>query len=189
MTLRAAKTVFAALVTLPLVIVPALAAGGGGGGGGGGGAPAPTPTTQNCKNGEIWDKKKKKCVKAQSGLFDDDTLYEAARELAYAERYDEAIDILMLAADKNDPRILNYLGFSNRNAGRIEVGLGYYREALKRDPDYVLARSYMGQALVLIGDRVGAAVQLAEIEKRAGKDNWSYEALAAAIDKGIIYRH
>jgi tetratricopeptide (TPR) repeat protein len=146
--------------------------------------PPPTPTSQSCKSGEIWDKQKKKCVRAQSGLFDDDTLYEAGRELAYAGRYDEAIAILMLAKDRSDPRILNYLGFSHRSAGRIQTGLGFYRKAIRRDPDYVLARSYMGQALILIGDRPGAVAELAEIGKRAGKRNWPYRALAAALSGG-----
>lgn len=184
MTSQLIRTAASALIAFPLMITPVLAAGGGGGG-----TPMPTPTTEKCKKGEVWNAKKKKCVKAQAGLTDDDELYEAARELAYAERYDEAIHMLELAANRDDPRILNYLGFSHRNAGRIEVGLGYYREAISRDPDYVLARSYMGQALVQIGDRVGAAVQLAEIEKRAGRDNWPYESLASSLATGAVYRH
>ncbi len=173
-----------ALIAVPLVAAPVLAAGGGGDG-----APPPTQTTKKCKKGKVWNKKKRKCIKAKAGVTSDDALYEAARELAYAKRYDEAITMLQLAADQNDPRILNYYGFSHRNAGRMEVGLGYYQEAIKRDPDYVLARSYMGQALLQNGDRVGAAVQLAEIEKRAGKENWPYESLASALTTGAVYHH
>ena len=184
MTHRIVLAAATALIAVPLMAAPVFAAGGGGGG-----APAPTPTTKKCKKGEVWNKKKKKCIKVKAGVTSDDALYEAARELAYAERYDEAIEMLELAADRNDPRILNYLGFSHRNAGRMEVGLGYYQEAIKRDPDYVLARSYMGQALIQNGDRVGAAVQLAEIEQRAGKDNWPYESLASALATGAVYRH
>ena len=60
--------------------------------------------------------------------------------------YDEAIKVLALAADKTDPRILNYLGYSHRKAGRVLVGLGYYQEALRNDPDYTLVREYMGEA-------------------------------------------
>lgn len=179
------KTAATALIAFPLITAPVYAAGGGGGGDG----PTPTPTSKKCKKGEVWNKKKKKCIKAKAGVTTDDALYEAARELAYVERYDEAIHMLELAANRNDPRILNYLGFSHRNAGRMEVGLGYYQEAIKRDPNYVLARSYMGQALLQNGDRVGAAVQLVEIEKRAGKDNWPYKSLASAMATGAVYRH
>ncbi len=172
-----------ALIAVPLVTAPVLAAGGGGE------PPQPTPTTKKCKKGEVWNKKKKKCIKVEAGVTSDDTLYEAGRELAYVGRFEEAIDMLELAANQDDPRILNYMGFSHRNAGRLEVGMGYYQEALKRDPDYVLTRSYMGQALLQNGDRVGAAVQLAEIEKRAGTDNWPYESLASALATGAVYRH
>lgn len=172
------------LIAVPLVASPVMAAGGGGSDG-----PVPTQTTKKCKKGEVWHKKKKKCVKVKAGITSDDALYEAGRELAYVGRFEEAIDMLELAANQDDPRILNYMGFSHRNAGRFEVGMGYYQEALKRDPDYVLARSYMGQALLQNGDRVGASIQLAEIEKRAGKDNWPYESLASALATGAVYRH
>ncbi len=183
MTNRFKMAVATAAIAFSLTSAPVLAAGGSES------TPPPTPTTQKCKKGEVWNKKEKKCIKAEAGVTSDDALYETARELAYAERYDEAIALLQMAADQNDPRILNYLGFSHRNAGRMEVGLGYYQEAIKRDPDYVLARSYMGQALLQNGDRVGASVQLAEIEKRAGKDNWPYESLASALATGAVYRH
>lgn len=147
--------------------------------------PKPTKTTTECKRGEVWDEKKAKCVKAdeKSGL-DDDTIYKAARELAYANRYDEAHDLLMLARDRNDPRILNYLGYTSRKLGRYEVGMGYYREAIKRDPDYILARSYMGQALALAGDRKGAEEQLQQIAMRGGRDSWAYESLDNFLKTG-----
>lgn len=183
MTHRIVLATATAMIAIPLMAAPVLAAGGGGN------APTPTPATKKCKKGEVWNKKKKKCIKAKAGVTSDDALYETARELAYAERYDEAITLLQMAANQDDPRILNYLGFSHRNAGRMEVGLGYYQEAIKRDPNYVLARSYMGQALLQNGDRVGASVQLAEIEKRAGKANWPYESLASALATGAVYRH
>ena len=100
-----------------------------------------------CKGGKVWDKKQKKCVAPKQGMLDDDSIYEAGRDLAMAGRYGEAITLLGLAADKTDPRILNYLGYSHRKAGRIPVGLGYYQEALRIDPDYTLVREYLGEAL------------------------------------------
>jgi tetratricopeptide (TPR) repeat protein len=67
-------------------------------------------------------------------VIDDDSLYSAGRHLALAGRYDEAIAVLSLAANKNDPRILNCLGYSHRKMGRILVGLGYYREVARPIP-------------------------------------------------------
>lgn len=161
-----------------LLAAPALAAGGGGGDSSGSGS----ETVSQCKNGKVWDKAKKKCVDPQQGYFDDDTLYDAGRALAEAERYDEAIKVLSFAADKTDPRILNYLGYSHRRAGRIQVGLGYYNEALLQDPNYTPVREYLGEAHLLLGDVAAAQDQLSEIEKRCGKDCVEYTKLSAQID-------
>lgn len=164
-----------ALAALPLFVAPAFAAGESGGGSGG-------QTTTTCKKGEVWDKKKNKCVKPQYGMLDDDSIYEAGHDLAMAGRYDEAISVLTLAANKQDPRILNYLGYSHRHSGRVTVGLGYYEEALRIDPNYTLVREYLGEAHLQIGDLAGAQQQLQEIEKRTGKGSREYGMLSEQID-------
>ncbi len=148
--------------------------------------PKKTETTQKCTDGKIWDKVKKKCV-APDQSFNDSDLYDAARELAYDGQYGHAISILHLAKNQNDPRILNYLGFANRKAGRMELGMSYYKKALAMDADYSLARSYMGQALVEQGDLPGARLQLLEIKMRSGEDNWPYRALKETLQGGDSY--
>jgi tetratricopeptide (TPR) repeat protein len=162
-----------ALAALPLFAAPVFSAGEGGGGGG---------QTPQCKKGEVYDKKLKKCVTPKQGMLDDDNIYEAGHALAMAGRYDEAIAVLSLAADKKDPRILNYLGYSHRHSGRVTVGLGYYEEALRIDPNYTLVREYLGEAHLQIGDLAGAQEQLREIEKRTGKGSREYGMLSEQID-------
>lgn len=161
----------ALMLALPLLTLPAQSAGDGGGG----------SDTQTCAAGKVWDKNQKKCV-PKSSLNDDDSIYEAGRDLAYAGRYGEAIEVLTMAKDKTDPRILNFLGYSHRKSGRIEVGMGYYQEALRQDPDYVLAREYFGEAHLQRGDVTAAREQLNEIEKRAGRDSKEYAELSKQID-------
>jgi len=129
----------------------------------------------------VYSKKAKKCVTA-SGALDNDTLYEAGRDLAMAGRYGEAITILTLASDKTDPRVLNYLGYSHRKQGRVLVGLGYYEEALRNNPDYTLAREYLGEAHLQLGDVASALQQLSEIQKRCGTTCREYTLLDAQID-------
>jgi len=148
---------------------------------GGSGTTPPTPITKKCKKGMVWDKKKKKCLKIKSGLMDDNSLYEVGRDLAYWERYDEAITVLSFIQNKNDPRVLNFLGFSHRKMGRVQVGLGYYRKALRIDPDYTLVREYMGEAFLQIGDLASAKEQLREIELRCGKGCSEYAMLSKQI--------
>lgn len=167
-----------ALVALHMLALPAFAAGGDSSGGGGGG----NQTVTQCKKGMVWDKTKQKCVAPQQGMLDDDSIYQAGHDLAMAGRYDEAIAVLTLAANKQDPRILNYLGYSHRHSGRVAVGLGYYEEALRIDPNYTLVREYLGEAHLQIGDLQGAQQQLMEIEKRTGKNSREYGMLAEQID-------
>jgi Flp pilus assembly protein TadD len=149
--------------------------------------PEPTKTTQECKNGKVWDDAKKECVDPQKSGFNDDQLYRAAREMAYAGQYDNAIGVLKLAKNQDDPRILNYLGFANRKAGNVEVGMAYYRRALAKDANYLLARSYYGQGLLLQGDLEGARAQLVEIRDRGGRDTYAYSSLYESLKSGATY--
>ena len=143
-----------------------------------------TTTTVTCINGKVYDRKTKKCVKPKksSGLSDDN-IYDAARDLAYHKRYEEAINVLRLAENQDDPRILNYLGYSHRKLGMVEQGLTYYQAALREDPDYTLVMEYMGEAFLQLDQVDKAREQLAEIEKRCGKDCREYTMLAGEIER------
>jgi tetratricopeptide (TPR) repeat protein len=157
------------LLAAPFAAVPAFSAGGGG------------DSTPECTNGKVWDSTQQKCVEKSSSLSNDD-IYNYGRMLALNGKYGEAIEVLSLASDKSDPRILNYLGYSHRKQGRVEVGLGYYEEALKANPDYTLAREYMGEAYIQLGDVASAQAQLSEIEKRCGTGCDEYTELSKQID-------
>ena len=134
----------------------------------------------------MWDKKKKKCVKQEkSSNLSDDNLYEAARDLAYHGRYDEAVTVLKLAQNQNDPRILNYLGYSTRKMGNVEKGLTYYRAALAVNPNYTLAREYMGEAFLQLGQTDKALEQLSAIERICGTNCREYAMLKDQIDAVI----
>lgn len=144
-----------------------------------------TTTTKTCKGGQVYDKKTKKCMDpSQAG---NDAIYETAMGLAYGGKYQAAIDLLVLARDQNDPRILNYLGFSHRKMGKTQEAMVFYTKALEIDPNYSLARSYMGQGMVADGDYVGARKQLAEIAARGDEGSWPYVMLKNAILSGTTY--
>lgn len=146
-------------------------------------APPPkTQTTTKCKGGKVWDAKKKECVDPKKASLNDDQIFQAAREFADAGQYQNAINVLHLAKNQNDPRILNYLGYSNRKAGRMQIGMNYYHKALQQDENYILARSYMGQALLQQGDVQAARVQLVEIRDRGGENTWAYRSLLQSLN-------
>lgn len=141
-----------------------------------------TTTIPSCKKGFVYNKRKKKCVKLKkSENLSDDNIYLAARDLAYSKRYAEAIEVLKMAKNQNDPRILNYLGYSTRKSGDVEKGLFYYQAAIKIDPDYTLARSYMGEAFLQLNQPEKARTQLAEIAQRCGTTCREYSILEKKI--------
>ncbi|KSV91630.1 hypothetical protein N181_08660 [Sinorhizobium fredii USDA 205] len=143
--------------------------------------PKKTKTTTQCKDGKIWDAKRNRCVEAKRSDLGDDILFDAARELAYAGQYENAIKVLDAMREQRSARVLNYMGYANRKAGRMELGMQYYRRAIQADENYILARSYMGQALVEQGRVEEARAQLVEIRDRGGEDSWAYRALLQSL--------
>jgi tetratricopeptide (TPR) repeat protein len=172
-----------------------MAAGGEGGnaaGGASGGAAAekkPPPGLNKtdlttCDPGQVWDKKKKKCMERHSGVLPDPDLTEYAYSLAKADRYQEAIDVLDLLDNPDTPRALNYRGYATRKLGRTEEGIGYYLRSVALDPTYPQVREYLGEAYVVEGKFDLAKDQLSTIEKLCGsKDCEYYQDLAEALDK------
>ena len=167
----------------------ALAAGGGGGGSTGGGTGSgkggDSPSAKDCKRGEVWDKKKQKCLKAESGVLPDAELYEQGRALAKEGNYDWALQVLAAIKNQDDPHVLNYIGYSNRKAGRLEIGITFYRKALAIDPNFVLAREYLGEGYVAAGRIDLAKAELAEIAQRCGATCEEYKDLSEAIATAV----
>ncbi|MCF6322245.1 MAG: tetratricopeptide repeat protein [Rhizobiaceae bacterium] len=125
-----------------------------------------------CRGQKVWDAKKKRCIKdEQSSSLDQDTLYTYAKTLARSGNYNEAIEILYSAPDQSDPRILNYLGFSNRKLGNMDKALEYYHAAVATNPDFTLVREYLGEAYIQLGQLEKAREQLTQIERICGTAN------------------
>jgi tetratricopeptide (TPR) repeat protein len=146
--------------------------------------PAPTPTTSVCEEGQVWDDVTSTCVDPETGALDDDRLWAAGRELAYAGRHDEALRVLRAMRASDSPRALTAMGYAERKAGRVEAGLALYEAALAADPGFHLARAYRGMHFVETGDLVAAWTELGEIGLRGGAGGWPYQALREAIVSG-----
>lgn len=108
-----------------------------------------------------------------------DEIFFAAYGLARAGQYAAAREILRLG-DQSDPRVLNYTGFVTRKLGAVDAALPYYRRALDLDPDYVLARAYLGEAFLQKDELELALGELGEIERRCGR------ACAEYVELGIL---
>jgi tetratricopeptide (TPR) repeat protein len=136
---------------------------------------------KKCKAGEVFNKRKKKCVQMESRILPDGELLAQGVVLARAGDYDWAISVLSGLENQFDPEALTMIGYSHRHAGRLETGIGFYNRALAVDPNYVQAREYLGEGLVQAGKFELAAAQLREIEIRCGRSCAEYQELAEAL--------
>lgn len=179
----AVKRSAVALVLVGLAALPAAAmsGGGGSGGGSGGGGGSSTPPIV-CKKGWVYSQQLQRCVSAKSGSLDDKQLIEQGRALALAGYYENALAVLEAVSDKNDSTALTYLGYSHRKLGDVDVGIGFYHQALAIDPKNVNTREYLGEGYVSAGKIELAQAELATIEQLCGNRQCEqYVDLASAI--------
>jgi Flp pilus assembly protein TadD len=132
-----------------------------------------------CKRGEV--AKVQSCIAAVAGVLSDDEFYEQGKLLAEDNEYDWAIDVLALIKNQDQAKVLNYVGYSHRKAGRLETGIAAYQKAISLDPNYLKARSYLGQAYILAGKKDLATAELAEIKTRCGAECPEYKELEKAL--------
>jgi tetratricopeptide (TPR) repeat protein len=132
-----------------------------------------------CKRGEAV--MKEACIALAAGIMSDDQLYEQSKLLATDSEYDWALEVLALITKQDDPKVLNYVGYSHRKAGRLETGIEAYKKALSIDANFVQARAYLGEAYILAGKKDLAMAELAEIKTRCGVDCAEYKELEKAL--------
>jgi tetratricopeptide (TPR) repeat protein len=136
-----------------------------------------------CKAGEIahTEGTAQKCVALAAGTLTDAELYEQGRLLATEGEYEWALQALALIVKQDDPKVLNYIGYSNRKAGRLETGIAAYKKALALDADFVAAREYLGEAYISAGQIDLAKTELAEIKSRCGATCPEFGMLEASL--------
>ena len=84
----------ASLVALALSIAGAVGPAFANSSGGSGGSGSSGGSTPSCKPGYVYDANTKTCVKANSGLLNDEQLYQQGRALALGGNYEEALGAL-----------------------------------------------------------------------------------------------
>ncbi len=152
-------------------------------------SPPKETKTKNCFGKRVYDEKKGRCVKPEKSSFNQQELMDAAREKAYAGRYDDAIGVLDAMADQQSDMVLTYRGFTARKLGDLKLANMYYQEAIDANPDNILARSYMAQGFVEAGDKLAAMMELREIRARGGAGTWAEQSLAKALETGRGYNY
>ena len=177
------------------------------GGGGSSNPPTTTETTKDCfaerqwdpeikkyvkyseKVNGVWDPALKRCIRPdKAGYLKSELLEGTVRELAYAGRQKEA-QMVLAQMDQNSDFVLTYLGFTYRMLGNAPDSARFYNAAIARNPDNILARSYMGQGFVADGSIYDARLQLEEIRSRGGTGTWAEKSLMSSIETGTGYSY
>lgn len=115
--------------------------------------------------------------------------YKNAKALIDAEKYGEGIAALEALNKPEDPRVLNWLGYSNRKLGNTDVAIQYYTQALTIAPDFTPAHEYLGEAYIQGHDIPKAKHQLVTIEQLCGNQTCKeYRDLKRALDKAARTR-
>ncbi len=160
-----APIVVAAMLSLPLLIATAS-------------AKDTAPIDQRCdgfaKAGPKWTR----CV--ENHATSDSELFYAGYWLAKSGAYREALAQLERIA-KPDPRVLTYIGFSWRKLDDYDRALTFYGRALAADPNFSIARAYLGEAYLALDEPDRAHAELEEIGSRCGPGCTEYAELAGHI--------
>lgn len=163
LTVLAAATLVAGLLSA----APVFAVDGGGGGGGGSSGGGYSTSSDSGSSSEV------------SGPSLND-----ARALIRAKKWKSAVTMLkqIVRADPRNAEANNLLGYSLRKSGDYKNAQGFYLKALKLSPGHKGAHEYLGELYVEIGQMKKAQQMLAQLEKLCGnKTCEEYQDLAKFI--------
>jgi tetratricopeptide (TPR) repeat protein len=93
--------------------------------------------------------------------------YATGLQMIHQEKYAEAIPYFehAFAMRPHSAYILNDLGFAHSKLGRYSTAMGFYRQALKEDPDHKGAHENLGELYLDLHDLASAQSQLAELAR------------------------
>jgi tetratricopeptide (TPR) repeat protein len=135
----------------------------------------------SCGTDRVWSSDQQACIDSHSATLTDQDFYDEARALVDEGHFSRALEILHRIKKQEQPRVLNYIGYTTRKLGDVDKGLEYYHKALELDPNYLLAREYLGEGYLQKHDVEKAKEQLMEIAHRCGDSCEEYAKLEKAI--------
>jgi Flp pilus assembly protein TadD len=93
--------------------------------------------------------------------------YAAGKKAIEARNWGGAIESFGKAAlrEPGSADIQNYLGYANRNAGKLDAAFQHYQRALKLDPRHRGAHEYIGEAYLMAKNLAKAEEHLATLDR------------------------
>ena len=92
----------------------------------------------------------------------EDPNYTAGKQAVEAKNWEAAVEALskVLAKDSSNANAHNYLGYTYRNSGKLDLAFKEYEEALRLDPRHRGAHEYLGEAYLMAGNLAKAEEHL-----------------------------
>ena len=115
------------------------------------------------------------------------TMMEAGYIYIGMQRYKEAKELFeglcVIAPDSDVPLVA--MGNVEFCQGKLKKAISTYQKALKKDPESVFARVYLGEALVFAGKKEEGVELLNSVAHSKGGASDFAQALLDAIEKGF----
>ena len=93
--------------------------------------------------------------------------YAAGKQALERKDWGDAVKRFGQAAlrDPDNADLQNYLGFSYRNLGQLDLAFKHYKRALELNPRHRGAHEYAGEAYLMVGDLASAEAHLAALRQ------------------------
>jgi len=110
--------------------------------------------------------------------------YEAGKKAVEAHDYKAALESFnrALAREPDSADIHNYLGYSYRKSGNLDLAFKHYNEALRIDPKHKATHEYIGEAYLMVNDLPKAEEHLKQLDKICFFSCEEYRELKEAIE-------
>ena len=97
----------------------------------------------------------------------EDPDYVAGKRAVEAMNWQAALDAFskVVAKDPGSANAHNYLGYSYRKSGQLDLAFRHYEEALRLDPRHRGAHEYMGEAYLMVDNLSKAEEHLKALDK------------------------
>lgn len=97
----------------------------------------------------------------------EDPDYVAGRQAVEAMNWQAALDAFnkVVAKDPGNANAQNYLGYTYRRSGQLDLAFKHYEEALRLNPKHRGAHEYMGEAYLMVNNLAKAEEQLKELDR------------------------
>lgn len=130
-----------------------------------------------------------RAVSDDNSTLNNDPEYKTAADLVAAERWSEALPVLLsLEAEiKTSADIYNLLGVTYRKLKDYPTSKRHYDRALELDPRHLATLEYQGEWYLETGDVESARRNLARLQTLCGSCS-EYQHLAEAIERAAAAR-